>query len=62
MLVIEGADPSARQKNSAVAQMSPQEAVEHFCAEGMTKNDAIKAAAKQLGMTRNQLYEIVMKK
>ena len=62
VLVIEGADPSARQKNSVAAQMSPQEAVEHFCAEGMTKNDAIKAAAKQLGMTRNQLYELVMKK
>jgi hypothetical protein len=29
--------------------------------QGMSRNDSIKAAAKELGMSRNELYAILIK-
>ena len=47
--------------DDAFANMTPEEAVAHFTEQGMGKNDAVKAAAKALGMTRNQLYGLLIK-
>ena len=61
VLVIEGASRTNTEK-SPIASMTPEQAVEHFMEQGMTKNEAIKAAAKALGITRNQLYAMLIEK
>ena len=61
VLVIEGGSGSVGGADDAFANMTPEEAVAHFTEQGMGKNDAIKAAAKALGMTRNQLYGLLIK-
>ena len=61
VLVIEGGSGSLGGADDAFANMTPEEAVAHFTEQGMGKNDAIKAAAKALGMTRNQLYGLLIK-
>ncbi len=60
VLVIAGGDKCATVSESP--DMTPSEALEHYISEGMSKSEAIKAAAKQLGISRNQMYELVMKK
>ena len=59
VLVIEGGEYFAPAAESA---LSPEETVEQLMEQGMSKNEAIKAAAKTLGMSRNQLYDLIMKK
>ena len=61
VLVIEGGSSSLGGADDAFANMTPEEAVAHFTEQGMGKNDAIKAAAKALGTTRNQLYGLLIK-
>ncbi|MBR2850603.1 MAG: 16S rRNA (cytidine(1402)-2'-O)-methyltransferase [Clostridia bacterium] len=61
VLVIEGGSGSLGGADDAFANMTPEEAVAHFTEQGMGKNDAVKAAAKALGMTRNQLYGLLIK-
>ena len=41
--------------------LSPEEHVAKFEAEGMSRMDAIKAAAKERGMTKSELYKILNK-
>ncbi len=55
VLVIEGGGPQ-RTATEGVCDMTPAEAVAHYQAEGMSRNEAIKAAAKALGVSRNELY------
>ena len=61
VLVIEGGSGSLGGADDAFANMTPEEVVAHFTEQGMGKNDAVKAAAKALGMTRNQLYGLLIK-
>ena len=61
VLVIEGGSSSLGGADDAFVNMTPEEAVAHFTEQGMGKNDAVKAAAKALGMTRNQLYGLLIK-
>ena len=42
--------------------MSPAEAVAYCEEQGMSRNEAIKAAAKRIGMSRNELYKIMLEK
>ncbi len=60
VLVIEGGNAGNFPKS--VQYSNPIEAVEKFMAEGMSKNDAIKAAAKALSMSRNELYNMFIQK
>jgi len=62
VLVIEGGRSVGNEIDSVFADMSPEQAVEYFKNQGMGKNDAIKAAARALGMTRNQLYSALIEK
>ena len=62
VLVIEGGTVAAKDKDSAFENMSCEEAVEFYISQGMSKSDAIKAAAKSLGITRNQLYSALIEK
>ena len=61
VLVVEGASHIEVEK-SPIAAMSPEKAVEYFSEQGMTKNEAMKAAAKALGITKNQLYDMLLDK
>lgn len=64
VLVIEGGNTGAEkpgERSVLPKEMTPAEAVEYFCASGMSRNEAIKAASKALGMTRNALYELLIK-
>lgn len=62
VLVIEGGTKENVAKDEALSALSPEDAVAHYIEQGMSKNDAIKAAAKQLGLTRNQLYSMLIEK
>ena len=56
VLVIEG----GRVFENEQPEMSPLEAVAYYEKNGMTKNDAIKAAAKLLGIPRNEVYKLTI--
>ncbi len=63
VLVVEGLrDGKSIQEKSELDGATPTEAVEHFISQGMSKNEAIKAAAKALGMSRNELYDALITK
>lgn len=62
VLVVEGCSPESVRKTQGAEWESPEQAVEYFCSQGMSRNDAIKSAAKALGMTRNQLYGMLIDK
>ncbi len=56
VLVIDGGQNIKKQETS----MSPLEAIAYYEKSGMSKNDAVKAAAKLLGMPRNELYKLTI--
>ena len=56
VLVIEGAE--GLEVKSTEPAMSPSEAVAYYEAQGMTKTQAVKQAAKMLGIPRNELYKM----
>ena len=59
VLVIEG----GRKENAAAEEnMTPDEAVAYYLEEGMSRNDALKAAAKRLGISKNELYRLTLEK
>lgn len=62
VLVIEGGNEDKNTENDKLLELSPAEAVEKLCSEGMTKNQAIKSVAESLGMSRNQLYSLLIEK
>ena len=62
VLVIEGAEQSDLPRTPKNEWESPEIAFEHFMAQGMSRNDAIKAAAKAFGMSRNQFYGMLIDK
>lgn len=61
VLVIEGGSAESCGVDEA-QKMTPEQAFEHFLEQGMSRNDAIKAAAKTLGMSRNELYSVLILK
>ncbi|MBQ7387604.1 MAG: 16S rRNA (cytidine(1402)-2'-O)-methyltransferase [Clostridia bacterium] len=60
VLVLEGADESAceREGNSRLL-LSPEEHVQSYIDEGLSKMDAIKRAAKERGVPKSELYKIL---
>lgn len=57
VLVIEGGTKRRSEPSPLGEGASVEETVAHYLAEGMSRNDAIKAAAKTLGLPRNQVYD-----
>ena len=63
VLVIDGTDKSFPSKKEVLRDKdSLALEVEKLCDSGMSKNSAIKAVAEANGMTRNQLYGILIEK
>ena len=59
VLVIEG---GVKKETMSEETMTPEEAVAYYLDEGMSRNDALKAAAKRLGISKNELYRLTLEK
>lgn len=58
VLIIEGGTDQEKNDNPLLS-LSPEEHVSHYESEGMKRMDAIKAAAKDRGMPKSELYKII---
>ena len=56
VLVVEGASEPKKTENPLLS-LSPEEHVQHYINSGMAKMDAIKAAAKDRGVSKSELYK-----
>ena len=62
VLILEGADEAGVKIDSEenpLLSLSPEEHVKHYENEGLKRMDAIKAAAKDRGMAKSELYKIL---
>ena len=62
VLVLEGASKEEQKANAFWAEMDEFAHVAYYTEQGLSKNDAIKAAAKDRGVGKSEIYYIVMKK
>ena len=60
VLVVEGAREDSSTAATFWADMTVPDHVAHYVAQGMTKKDAIKAAAKDRGVPKNEVYQQVL--
>ena len=62
VLILEGADEAGVViTTQEVSSLTPQERVEKYVSEGLSKMDAIKKVAKELGVPKSQIYDLVSK-
>ena len=59
VLVVEGGSGKPSAENPLLS-LSPEEHVNHYEALGMKRMDAIKAAAKDRGMSKSELYKLLV--
>lgn len=59
VLVVEGGSGKTSEENPLLS-LSPEEHVAHYENQGMKRMDAIKAAAKDRGMSKSELYKILV--
>ena len=62
VLIMEGASKEEQKANAFWANMDEMQHVQYYLDSGMGKSDAIKAAAKDRGVGKSDIYNIVMKK
>lgn len=60
VLIMEGASDAELKAAAFGADMSIEEHVEHYLAEGLSKNDSIKAVARDRGVAKSEIYNQVM--
>jgi 16S rRNA (cytidine1402-2'-O)-methyltransferase len=60
VLIMEGASKEELLSRAFWADMSIEEHVEHYLSEDMSKNDAIKAVARDRGVAKSEIYSAVM--
>ncbi len=60
VLVVEGAGEGSTTSEAFWTNMSIPDHVAHYVEQGMTKKDAIKAAAKDRGVPKNEVYQQVL--
>ena len=60
VLVVEGAQEGGSTEEVFWANMTVPDHVAHYVAQGMTKKDAIKTAAKDRGVPKNEVYQQVI--
>ena len=58
VLIIEGC---TEKEDSELLTLSPDEHVEHYESEGLSRMDAIKRAARDRGISKSELYKLVLK-
>ncbi len=60
VLVLEGADESAcARSGNSLLLLSPEEHVQSYIDEGLSKMDAIKRAARERGVPKSELYKLL---
>lgn len=59
VLVIDGGDKK-RVHDEGEENMTAEEYIAYFIGKGMSKNDAVKATAKKLGLPRNEVYKLTI--
>lgn len=62
VLVIEGGSALPDEKNESVSEDELKSEVDALCEKGMSKNQAIKTVATSHGMSRNELYSLLIEK
>ena len=62
VLVIEGADGETSDGKNDLCSLSIEEHVEHYVSLGMSQKDAIKTAARDRGVPKNEVYMVFAKK
>ncbi len=62
VLILEGASAEEQKENAFWSEMTEQEHVEYYMAQGLGKSDAIKAAARDRGVGKSEIYNLIMKK
>jgi 16S rRNA (cytidine1402-2'-O)-methyltransferase len=60
VLIMEGASQNELKAHAFWADMSVEEHVSHYVSEGMSKNDAIKAVARDRDVAKSEIYNQVM--
>ena len=62
VLIIDGASEEdiMRDKQNPLLELTPTQHVEHYIKNGMAKMDAIKAAAKDRGISKSEMYKLVL--
>ena len=60
VLVVEGASEELIKKANPLLDLTPEEHVASYEAEGMKRMDAIKAAAKDRGISKSELYKALL--
>ena len=63
VLVLEGADEAGckvEANENPLLSLPPREHVERYIADGMSKMDAIKAVAKERGVPKSEIYDIML--
>lgn len=60
VLIVEGAPKE--EENSLAKTLTIEEHVAHYISQGMTKNNAIKAAAHDRGVGKSEIYNKIMRK
>ncbi len=61
VLVVEGAPEGNNIAKNPLASLSPAEHVQHYIDLGMKKMDAIKASAKDRGISKSEMYDLILK-
>ncbi len=61
VLVIEGAPEGLAKEENPLTLLSPEEHVNHYIGLGMKKMDAIKASAKDRGISKSEMYGLILK-
>lgn len=62
VLVVAGASDEMIRKTAFFAEMSIEEHVGYYTEKGLSKNDAMKACAKDRGVSKSEIYAQIMKK
>lgn len=60
VLVLEGRELGAADEENPLLALSPTDHVLHYVEEGMSKMDAIKAAARDRGIPKSEMYKLVI--
>lgn len=58
VLIVDGA--SGGSSDNPLLSLSPDEHVEHYVSAGLSKMDAIKAAARDRGISKSEMYKLVL--
>ena len=60
VLVVEGAVAGSSTEENPLLSLSPEEHVSHYEGEGLARMAAIKAAARDRGMSKSELYKLLL--